>query len=287
MNYENKLSNIDQEYYYAELFASGHYENFPVASFLIPKHLRKHVAIIYKFARTADDIADEGNFSETGRLEKLDRFERQLKDTLKNRPENSFWSALKNTIDEFNLTEKYFFDLISAFRQDVIKNRYSNFEELLDYCRRSANPVGRLILELWKIADEEAKLLSDKVCTALQLTNFYQDISVDISKNRIYIPQDELEKFNVNEEIFHKKEINENFMDLMAFQIKRTEDMFNKGEKILYYLPGLLKYEIKWTILGGKKILYKIKKNDYNVLLKRPALHKFDFLGLLLKAILK
>ncbi len=287
MNKTKKSNELTEQYIQAQNYAAGHYENFPVASFLIPRRLRKHVAIVYKFARIADDIADEGNDSPEERLKKLSEFEYDFRSALKSGSKNPFWAALINTIDEFNLSPGYFLDLISAFKQDVVKSRYADFGELLDYCKRSANPVGRLILELWKINDEKAKYFSDKVCTALQLTNFYQDVSVDLKKNRIYIPLNEIEKFGVKENDFYKSEINDKFKKLMIYQIERTEKLFNEGEQLLDYLYGLLKYEIAWTILGGKKILYKIKKNDYNVLKKRPALHKFEFIGLFFKAIVK
>ena len=287
MNIVNKSNELTEQYNQALKYASGHYENFPVASFLVPKHLRKHVAVIYKFARIADDIADEGNLPDEERLRKLSEYENSLRLALSSLPKDPFWAALKNTVTEFNLTDRYFFDLLSAFKQDVLKKKYSDFNELSDYCSRSANPVGRLILELWKIDSEKAKNYSDKICTALQLTNFYQDVSVDLKKGRIYIPQDELKKFGVTEIDFSKPEINDKFKKLMIYQIERTEKLFSEGERILDYLSGLLKYEIAWTILGGKKILYKIKKNDYNVLKKRPALHKFDFIGLFFKAFIK
>ncbi len=287
MNIVNKSNELTEQYNQALNYASGHYENFPVASFLVPKHLRKHVAVIYKFARIADDIADEGNLPDEERLRKLSEYENSLRLALSTLPKDPFWAALKNTITEFNLTDRYFFDLLSAFKQDVLKKKYSDFNELSDYCSRSANPVGRLILELWKIDSEKAKNYSDKICTALQLTNFYQDVSIDFAKGRIYIPQDELGRFGVTEDLFKSETTNKQFKELMAFQVSRARKMFEEGERIIEYLPGMLKHEIRWTILGGKKILYKIKKNDYNVLRKRPSLNKLDFAGLLIKTIVK
>ncbi|MEJ2618402.1 MAG: squalene/phytoene synthase family protein, partial [Ignavibacteriaceae bacterium] len=166
--------------------SKNHYENFPVVSFLVPKHLRKDVAIIYWFARTADDFADEGNLLPEERLRKLNEFEHRLTSLLKGNCEGDIEFALNKTIKERNLTPKYFYDLLKAFKQDVVKKSYENFEELLDYCNYSANPVGRLILELNDIRNDEAFGYSDKICTALQLTNFYQDIKVDYLKGRIY-----------------------------------------------------------------------------------------------------
>lgn len=152
-----------------------HYENFPVVSFLIPKKYRKEIAIIYWFARTADDIADEGEFSSDDRLEKLEQFEKQFLESLENGSGNSNFNLLSSVIKKNNLSTDCFTDLLSAFKQDVIKTRYSNYQEILDYCKRSANPVGRILLELFKVHDAEAINCSDKICTALQLTNFYQD----------------------------------------------------------------------------------------------------------------
>ena len=161
---------------------------FPVVSILVPKNLRKHVAIIYWFARTADDFADEGNMSEDERIEKLNDFENSLNDLLNGKFKSPFEQALHQTIKQKNLTPQLFFDLLKAFKQDVVKKRYNDFDEVLDYCNCSANPIGRLILELFDIRNEEAFNYSDKICTALQLTNFYQDIEIDYEKGRIYFP---------------------------------------------------------------------------------------------------
>ncbi len=268
--------NIEAAYETAVKFAQAHYENFPVVSFLIPKHLQKHVAIIYWFARTADDFADEGNFSEDERIKKLDEFENRLTQLLNGNPDNNFEVALKNSIEERKLSPEHFYNLLKAFKQDVTKKQYENYNELLCYCENSANPVGRLILELFDIRDENAFLLSDKICTALQLTNFYQDVSIDWEKGRIYIPRDELKKYKVGKIVFELKENNLNFKLVLEANVKRTEKLFSEGRGLLKYLKGRLKREIAWTILGGEKILNKIKRIDYDVLNRRPELTKFD-----------
>ena len=259
-----------------------HYENFPVASFLIPKHLRKDVAIIYWFARTADDFADEGNFLPEERLEKLNNFEIRLTDLIQENYKDDFEKELNKTIKEKNLTKQYFYDLLKAFKQDAVKKSYSNFEELLEYCKYSANPVGRLILELNNIRDIEAFGFSDKICTALQLTNFYQDLKIDYEKGRIYLPEDEMAEFMIGKKVFELSENSLNLKKLLKFSINRTRKMFEEGKGLLKFLNGRLKYEIKWTILGGEEILKKIEKNNYDVLIKRPKLNRFDFLKLLL-----
>ena len=277
---------IDSAYRETLNFARNHYENFPVVSILVPNHLRKHIAIIYWFARTADDIADEGNYSPDERIEMLDKFENRLSELLKGNCITSFELALHTTIKEKNLSCDYFYSLLKAFKQDVVKKRYENFSSLIGYCRNSANPVGRLILELNGIKKSEAFGLSDKICTALQLTNFWQDSKIDFEKGRIYYPEDEMENFGVTEKMFELKENNLNLRALVKHNVERTEKFFSEGNKLPEYLSGRLKYEIKWTILGGRSILKRIEKNNYNVLQQRPVLTKKDFFILLLKSFL-
>ncbi|MGA9291077.1 MAG: squalene synthase HpnC, partial [Ignavibacteriaceae bacterium] len=213
--------------------SKDHYENFPVVSFLVPKHMRKDVAVIYWFARTADDFADEGNLLPEERLIKLNDFENRLTSLLKGYFENDVESALHKTIKERNLTPKYFYDLLKAFKQDVVKKSYRNFEELLDYCNYSANPVGRLILELNNIRNDEAFNYSDKICSALQLTNFYQDIKIDYLKGRIYLPEDEMAGFVIEKKVFELNENNLNLKKLLRFNVARTKKMFEEGRGLL------------------------------------------------------
>ncbi|NWF51159.1 MAG: squalene synthase HpnC [Ignavibacteriaceae bacterium] len=277
--------NQDKEKAYSEAlhFAKTHYENFPVVSFLIKKELRKDIAIIYWFARTADDIADEGTISEEKRLQNLDSFQLRLDELLKGNFNSGFELALYTTIKERQLTVQLFYDLLSAFRQDVTKKRYSSFSELLDYCRRSANPVGRLILELHNIRNEDANKSSDNICTALQLTNFYQDTRIDFQKGRIYYPVEEWEKFGVREADFSYNITGKNLRSLVKFNIERTGKLFEEGRNLLKYLSGTLRYEIGWTILGGEAVLRKITLSDFDVLKNRPKLKAVDFVILLSK----
>ncbi|HSP88878.1 MAG TPA: squalene synthase HpnC [Ignavibacteriaceae bacterium] len=265
-------------------FAKTHYENFPVISFLIPKKLQKHIAVIYWFARTADDLADEGNSTPEVKLKQLNDFEINLTNALKGSPRNDFESALINSIHEKNLSTFLFYDLLKAFKQDVLKKRYENFNELLDYCKHSANPVGRLILELFNIRNEEAFKYSDMICTALQLTNFYQDLQIDFQKGRIYLPNDEMHKFGVEEKLFELKENSLNLQKLLRHNIGRTEEMFKEGRGLLKFLKGRLKFEIGWTILSGEAILKKITEINFNTINIRPELNKTDHLKLVLKA---
>jgi squalene synthase HpnC len=278
--------NSENAYKKALIFAKDHYENFPVVSFLIRKELRKDVAIIYWFARTADDLADEGNHSEKERLENLEIFENRLTRLLNDNFESEFDLALAESIKTRNLNPAHFYNLLKAFKQDVVKKRYAAFSEVKDYCKNSANPVGRLILELHDIRNEEAFSYSDDICTALQLTNFYQDTAIDFGKGRIYYPLEEMEKFKVVEKMFRLNENNSNLRELVKFSTSRTKELFNRGKNLLHYLDGCLKMEIKWTILGGEKILGKIEENNFDVIQQRPIITKIDFIWLIIKSFL-
>jgi len=283
---ESEHQNLNRAYSKSLKFAKYHYENFPVVSFLIPKNLRKHVAIIYWFARTADDYADEGNFLKGERLEKINNFEFRMKQLLIGKAESDYEIALANTINEKNLTADNFYNLLKAFRQDVIKYKYDNFDEIIDYCKHSANPVGRLILELFDILSEQAIKYSDKICTALQLTNFLQDVSIDYKKGRIYLPKDEMDMLQITEKLFEDKENNHKLKQLVKHYINRIQNLFDEGKKLFPLLSGRLKVEIKWTVAGGEEILNRIKKNDYNVLNNRPELSKTRMVSLLLKSLI-
>lgn len=265
--------------------AKTHYENFPVASFLLPKSKRSDIALIYWFARTADDFADEGQFSASERISALNSIEKYFLDSLNGIYVNNEFKGLSDVVVRNNLNPVDFINLISAFRQDVIKKRYENFDEILDYCKRSANPVGRIVLDIFNIRNADAYNYSDKICTALQLTNFYQDIEIDYNKGRIYFPLDEMKHFNVDENMFEMKENNPNFSALLKYSIDRTRVLFSEGKNLFPFLKGRLKTEIKWTVAGGEKILSKIEKNNYQIFGNRPKLNKTDIITILLKSI--
>ncbi|MBX3008546.1 MAG: squalene synthase HpnC [Melioribacteraceae bacterium] len=279
--------NLDRAYNSAIDFAQSHYENFPVISKFLPKEIRKHIAVVYQFARQADDLADEGEVSDELRTKNLELYEKKLELSLNEKPESEFWFALSSTIKTKNLTPKYFYDLIDAFKQDIVKKRYTDSEELLNYCSRSANPVGRIILELYEIRNEKELFYSDQICTALQLTNFYQDVSVDILKGRIYIPITEMKKFGLDDFWIISKKHDENSKKLVTELVQQTDSMFDEGKKLLPSVPFLLRMQLKLTIIGGKKILEKIKMNDYNVVEKRPVLSRRDILESLIKLFVK
>jgi squalene synthase HpnC len=273
----------ESAYISAEKFALAHYENFPVISFLVTKKLRKHVAVLYWFARTADDIADDPNLPDKEKMIKLNHFEARLTSLLLGNFENDYETALHNTITVMQLTPDLFYDLLTAFKQDLIKKRYLSFEELMNYCKYSANPVGRLILELYGIRDNNSFHYSDKICTALQLINFYQDVKIDYDMNRIYFPLDEMSRFSVTENMFELSKINLNLEKLVKYNIDRADKILEEGKKLLEFLPSRLKIEIKWTLLGGKGILNKIRKNNFDIFIK-PKLSKIDFLMLLFES---
>lgn len=279
----NQSKNTEQ---IATTLARNHYENFPVSSFLIPIDYRKDIALVYWFARTADDLADEGNIEDEKRLNNLKKFEQNFIDSLNSESVNPYFRLLSEVIIKRKLTVQYFLDLLSAFKQDVVKKRYENFTDIIDYCVRSANPVGRILLELFNVVDKNAIISSDKICTALQLTNFYQDTKLDFEKSRIYYPCDEMEMFAVTEKMFELKENNPNIKALVKHNIDRTQYLYDEGKVLFNYLSGRFKYEIKWTIAGGEKILEKIRKQDYDVFTNRPKLSKMDFLSLLIKSVI-
>lgn len=278
---------IEKGYISALNFTKSHYENFPVVSFLIPGELKKHIAVVYQFARQADDIADEGSTSRAERLNQLNAYEHRFLQAFLKPDEDPFWAALINTITTMKLSNQNFLNLLKAFRIDVSKTRYADFDDLLNYCRNSANPVGRIILELHGIWGENIFSYSDSICTALQLTNFVQDISLDYLKGRIYIPLNEIERFGVTQEHFEIKQNNSNFKALIKYQILRNKELFVEGYKLLGHLPSRLKMQIFWTIMGGERILEKIIEIDYNVLNIRPKLNKFDVINLIARTLFK
>lgn len=258
----------------------GHYENFPVASLLLPAHLRAPVAIIYRFARDADDFADEGDDPPQRRLEKLDGYRRQL-----GAPTESLLHQVQRIIQEHALPVRLFHDLLDAFAQDVTKARYASFAELLDYCRRSANPVGRLLLHLFKRTSETELAQSDAICTSLQLINFWQDAGIDFANGRIYLPQDELALHGVSERHLAEHVCDSAWRGLMEFQVRRTRDLMLSGAPLGRGLPGRIGVEIRATVQGGLRILEKLERANYDMFRHRPALRWFDWPLLLAKSL--
>ena len=265
-----------QGYQWCRRLAQSHYENFPVASRLLPGRLRDPVAAIYAFARTADDIADEGDVSPELRLNRLKEMEMALDAVETGATENSpLFQALADTINRNRLPVGLFRDLLSAFRQDVNKTRYADFAEIMDYCRRSANPVGRLMLHLTGQVSEGKLLMSDAVCSALQLINFLQDIDRDYrDKHRIYIPLDEMQRFAVSEEDIGQRRNSPRFKQLIHFQIRRAAELLCSGSPLGRQTRGRFGLELRAIILGGSRILEKLRRQDDPF--DRPRLNSAD-----------
>jgi len=263
----------------------GHYENFPVASLLLPAPARRAVALVYRFARSADDIADEGSDAPAVRLEKLNGYRDELRSIAGRRaPAQPLFRELAEVVRDHGLPLDLFEDLLDAFGQDVTRKRYTSYPELLDYCRRSANPVGRLLLHIFKRTTDPDLAQSDAICTALQLINFWQDVELDFAKGRIYLPQDEMARFGVGERHLAEKRCDDAWKALLAFQAKRTRELMLSGAPLGRRLPGRVGLEIRATVQGGLRILEKIRGVDYDVFRRRPVLRPLDWPLLLLRA---
>jgi len=262
-----------------------HYENFPVASILMPKRLRKPVAAIYHFARAADDIADEGELSNEERLQQLNDFRDELTHIAADEtPLMPLFQHLSVEVKAHALPLQLMHDLLDAFSQDVVKKRYANYDELLDYCRRSANPVGRLLLHLYEEATLVNLAYSDAICTSLQLINFWQDVAKDITIARIYLPQDDMARFGVTEEQIVQARCDDAWRALMKFQIERARALMLYGKPLGTILTGRIGLEMRMVIQGGLRILDKIEAADYDVFNKRPVLRPFDWVIMLAKS---
>ncbi|MCL2344973.1 MAG: squalene synthase HpnC [Desulfobulbus sp.] len=256
-----------------------HYENFPVASLLVPARLRRPIEAIYRFARSADDIADEGDASSEERLANLAAYQAELGRIANSEPATMpLFHALAGAIREYALPLQPFHDLLDAFAQDVVKKRYADYLDLLDYCRRSANPVGRLVLHLFGRTGPEHLEQSDCICTALQLINFWQDIAIDWQKDRVYIPQSDLAPYGVTEADIAAGRCTPAWTALMTFQIDRAEALMRRGLPLVHALPGRLGWEIRLTVRGGLRILERIRHVRGDVFRRRPTLGAWDWL---------
>ncbi|HLG14602.1 MAG TPA: squalene synthase HpnC [Blastocatellia bacterium] len=284
-----KAWTVEAAYQYCARLARSHYENFPVGSVLIPRPLRRHFYSIYAFARTADDFADEHygrGYSEQDRLDLLAEWGSMLRQSLDGKATHPVFIALTETRSQFSLPVSLFEDLISAFMQDVIIRRYQKFDHLLDYCRRSANPIGRLILLLFNYRDEQLHTRSDNICTALQLANHWQDVAVDLEKDRVYLPVEDAERFGVDiEDLRHHRKTDEAFRRLMQLEVGRARELFDKGKPLCNAVRGRLAFELRAVWLGGTRILKRLDAASYDVFSARPQLSSFDKAGILLSAI--
>lgn len=256
-----------------------HYENFPVASLLLPRRLRRPIETIYRFARAADDIADEGDASDAERLQGLADLQGALAGIERGEaPARTDLGELAAVIRDWQLPVQLLRDLLDAFAQDVVKKRYADCPELLDYCRRSANPVGRLLLHLVGRSSDANQHYSDCICSALQLTNFWQDIAVDWQKNRVYLPQAELACFGIDEAQIASGRWTAAWAALLDFQVERTQQLMNAGAPLVHQLPGRMGWEIRLTVQGGLRILERIRRVRGDVFAHRPVLTSGDWL---------
>ncbi|WP_046167276.1 squalene synthase HpnC [Chromobacterium vaccinii] len=263
----------------------GHYENFPVGSLLLPRKMRRAVHAIYHFARYADDVADEGEASPAERLAELDRLEADLDRIAAGEPTRiELMAPLAAAIAAHDLPLQPFRDLLSAFRQDVAKARYQNFAELVDYCRRSANPVGRLMLALYGESDARSLAQSDGICTALQLINFWQDAALDWGKGRVYLPQEDLARFGVDEAQIAAGRFDAQWRALMLYQVERTRKMLQAGAPLGRTLRGRLGLELRLIVMGGDRILHKLHASGGDVFGQRPKLGAGDWIYMMWRA---
>ncbi|MBI4313870.1 MAG: squalene synthase HpnC [Candidatus Omnitrophica bacterium] len=263
---------VQNAYRYCRWLTSHHYENFPVGSILIPRKLRPHVAAVYAFARTADDFADEHSDAKEA-LQRLSDWRGALARCAQGQADHPVFIALSDTLQKHRLPVQLFEDLLTAFERDVTVKRYVTWSDLLgEYCRYSANPVGRIVLLLFGYRDPKLHLMSDDICSALQLTNFWQDLEIDLRKNRIYLPKEEMERCGVTEEALFRRDTGENFQHLMDRAFDVTQALFARGADLPDQVSGRLRWELKATWLGGMSILARTREVHYDVFRRRPAL---------------
>ncbi|HEX8525042.1 MAG TPA: squalene synthase HpnC [Tepidisphaeraceae bacterium] len=256
--------------------AHSHYENFTVVSVLVPKHLRQDFCNIYAFCRIADDLGDELADCELS-LRMLSQFRQQTQACYAGECQNNVLLALSETIRRHDIPLQPFVDLIDAFEQDQRVTRYDTFDQVIDYCRRSADPVGRLVLYLCGYRDEQRQRLSDKICTALQLANFWQDVRRDIdARDRIYLPRESMNQFHVTEQQIKEKRCDGNYRSLIRFEVDRTEKLFDEGEGLLPLLRPEVRGQIALFGAGGRAVLTAIRKQNYDTLSRRPSISKLQ-----------
>jgi squalene synthase HpnC len=260
---------------YCSQLARGHYENFAVASFMLPRRLLHHFHAVYAYCRWADDLADEAGGGPRA-LELLNWWRGELLSCYGSRPDHPVMVALQPTIRRFAIPPQPFLDLLSAFEQDQFVKRYRTYEQLLDYCCRSANPVGRLVLYLFESYDEERGRLSDHVCRAVQLANFWQDVARDFDIGRVYLPEEDQQRFGYADADLEARRFTPAFAELLRFEVDRTRELFDRGSPLVERLPGELRPDVELFIRGGLAVLRKIERGGYNVWARRPALAKWE-----------
>lgn len=273
---------VREAYKECRRLARRHYENFPTASYLVPRDKRDALAAIYAFARYADDVADEPGI--TRRLEQLSEWREKLANCYAGKADHPVFMALMDAIERYRLSQTNFENLLHAFESDVRVNRHRDFASLLNYCTYSANPVGRLVLELFDHRDPELSSLSDYICSALQLTNFWQDVARDLACDRIYLPLDDVKSFGYTLEDLRAERIDGRWRRLMALEIDRTRELFERGSPLPEKVKPELRRQLRLTWLSGMTILNRIEAVGYDVFHRRPSLSIVDFVRLYLKA---
>lgn len=277
---------LEQAYAECQALARRHYENFPVGSWLLPRAMRRPVTVIYAFARTADDLADEGDLAPAERLAGLQKMADMLNGIAAGISQSDFIGhALADVITRYDLPMSLFHDLLNAFRQDVTKTHYENFGEIMDYCRRSANPIGRLLLQLHGDTDARHLAYSDAICSALQLINFYQDLHQDYLENgRIYIPRDELQRFDIREDQFRDQRTDFALQCLMHLQYERAQRLLLSGAPLAKHVRGRFGFELRLIVLGGHRVLQQLMRNPQDAF-TRPRLKLADWLWMVWHAV--
>ncbi len=270
---------------YCEQLARNHYENFTVASWFLPSHLRQHFLNVYAYCRIADDLSDEVGDRQQS-LELLDQWEQELQACYAGTPRHPVFVALAQTVQKFKIPQHEFSDLLIAFRQDQTVTRFETFDHLLGYCKYSANPVGHLVLYLGGYNDAERQHLSDCTCTALQLANFWQDVTVDYEKGRIYLPLEDLRRFGVSAEDIAQRRATSQFRELMRFEVERAREWFERGLPLLRKVDSELFVDIELFSRGGQEILNAIERQGFDVLSSRPVISKARKLWLVASGIL-
>jgi len=287
------IRRLDRAYAACEALARSHYENFPVASRLLPAAMRPHVAAVYAFARVADDLADEGEAPSHERLACLAAWQGRLHAALDGDDDGNvaverddlIVIATAHTIRQLDLPRPLFDDLISAFGQDTMTTRYDSWSALFDYCRRSANPVGRLVLRIAGLRDDRLDRSSDAFCTALQLTNFWQDLGRDWAAGRLYVPREVYASFGASEAQLRAGDIGGSWMRAMEECVRVTRDLFEQGRAVCDGVVGRLRYELRLTWLGGRRVLDRVAARGPRLLTERPTLGAADVPALLTRAV--
>jgi squalene synthase HpnC len=274
---------IDEARAYCAQLARTHYENFSVATWFLPKRLRQHFYNVYSYCRISDDLGDEVGDT-VASLQLLAQWQQELDACYEGFPKHPVFVALVETVRQFDIPKHEFSDLLIAFRQDQTVTRFETFNDVLDYCRYSANPVGHLVLYLCGYRDTERQQLSDYTCTALQLANFWQDVSVDYAKGRIYLPLEDLRRFGVSEETIAQKQNTAAFCKMMMFEVERAHDWFQQGLPLVSKVDRELAIDLDLFSRGGQEILNAIARQGYAVLGNRPAISKSRKLALVARA---